>query len=51
VSGGAFFRSWFDCLDAVVVVLGLAVRIILEGVLGEIASLVVALRLMRVFRN
>lgn len=50
VSGWAYFQSWFDCLDAVVIVLGFAVGVVLEDVLGEIASLVVMLRLLRVFR-
>jgi hypothetical protein len=47
--GWAYFQSWFNCLDAIVIVLGLAVGVILEGALGEIASLVVVLRLLRVF--
>jgi hypothetical protein len=34
----------------VVIVLGFAVGVVLEDVLGEIASLVVMLRLLRVFR-
>jgi hypothetical protein len=48
--GWAYFRSWFSCLDAVVIVLGLAVGALLEGVLRETASLVVVLRLLRLFK-
>lgn len=50
VFGCAYFRSWFNCLDAVVIVLGVAIDVLLEGVMGEIASFVVVLRLLRVFR-
>jgi hypothetical protein len=49
-SGPAYFRFWFHCLDAVVIVLGLAAGVLLEGVLGDIGCLVVVLRLLRVFR-
>jgi hypothetical protein len=48
--GWAYFRSWFNCLDAMAIGLSLAVSVLLEGVLGKIASLAVALRLLRVFR-
>jgi hypothetical protein len=50
VTGWAYFRSWFNCLDAMVIVLGFAVGLLLEGALRQIASLVVVLRLLRVFR-
>jgi hypothetical protein len=48
--GWVYFRSWFNCLDAVVIVLGIAVGALLEGVWREIASLVVVLRLLRLFK-
>ena len=48
--GWAYFRSWFNCLDAMAIGLSLAVSVLLEGVLGEIVSLVVVLRFSRVFR-
>lgn len=50
MTGRVYFRPWFDCLDAMVIVLGLAVGILLEGALRQIAPLVVVLRLLRVFR-
>ena len=50
VTGWAYFRPWFDCLDAMVIVLDFAVGILLEGALRQVASLVVVFRLLRVFR-
>jgi hypothetical protein len=48
--GWAYLCSWFNCLDAVVIALGLAVGALLEGELREIASLVVVLRFLRLFK-
>jgi len=48
--GRAFFNSRFHVFDAVVVVLGFVVDVVLKGVLEEIGSLVVVLRLWRVFK-
>jgi len=47
VFGLGYFRSWFDCFDAGVILLGVAVGVLLEGVVGEIAAFVVGLRLLR----
>jgi len=43
----SFFLSWFHCLDAFVIVVSFAVDLLEHGVAGEIASLVVVLRLWR----
>lgn len=48
--GLRYFNSWFHCLDASVIVAGFIVDVVLKGVLEEIASLVVLLRLWRFFK-
>lgn len=48
--GRAFFNSRFHVFDAVVIVLGFVVDVVLKGVVEEIGSLVVVLRLWRVFK-
>ncbi|KAI9811487.1 MAG: hypothetical protein M1827_005470 [Pycnora praestabilis] len=48
--GLAYFKSWFHCFDAAVIILGFVVDVLLHGVLEEVASLVVILRLWRVFK-
>ncbi|WPH00925.1 Hypothetical protein R9X50_00375900 [Acrodontium crateriforme] len=48
--GWHFFHSWFHCLDATVIVAGFVIDVLLKGVLEEIGSLVVVLRLWRVFK-
>lgn len=48
--GRAFFKSRFHVFDAVVIVLGFVVDVVLKGVLEEVGSLVVVLRLWRVFK-
>jgi len=48
--GFGYFRSKFHCFDAFVIVLGFFVDVLLKGVLEEAASLVVVLRLWRVFK-
>ena len=45
-----FFSSWFHCLDALVIVAGFLIDVCLRGVLEEIGSLVVVLRLWRVLK-
>ena len=45
-----YFRSWFHCFDAAVIVVGFVVDVILHGVVEEVASLVVILRLWRIFK-
>lgn len=49
VFGWVYFRSWFNCPDAAVIVLRAPVDVLLEGAVGGIASFVVVLRLLRVF--
>jgi hypothetical protein len=46
----SYFRSRFHCFDASVVVVGFIVDVLLHGILEEAASLVVILRLWRVFK-
>ena len=45
-----YFRSWFHCLDATVIIAGFVVDVSLKGVQEEAGSLIVALRLWRVFK-
>ena len=45
-----YFQSRFHCLDATVIVAGFVLDVLLKGVLEEIGSLVVVLRLWRVFK-
>ncbi|KAF7189416.1 Voltage-gated hydrogen channel 1 [Pseudocercospora fuligena] len=48
--GLAFFKSYFHCFDAIVIVTGLIIDILLRGTLEEIGSIVVVLRLWRVLK-
>jgi membrane protein implicated in regulation of membrane protease activity len=48
--GGGYFSSKFRCFDSVVIVAGFATDVVLHGVLEEVASLVVVLRLWRFFK-
>lgn len=48
--GLRYFNSWFHCFDAAVIVAGFIVDVLLHGVLEEVASLVVVLRLWRFFK-
>ncbi len=48
--GFKFFKSWFHCLDATVITVGFVIDVLLKGMLEEIGSLVVVLRLWRVFK-
>ena len=45
-----YFRSWFHCFDAAVIIAGFIIDVSLKGVSEEAGSLVVALRLWRVFK-
>jgi hypothetical protein len=45
-----YFHSWFHCMDAFVIVAGFILDIILRGPAEEAASLIVILRLWRVFK-
>jgi len=48
--GWRYFTSWFHCFDASVILAGFVVDVILHGIVEEIASLVVVLRLWRFFK-
>ncbi|KAK5116671.1 hypothetical protein LTR62_007345 [Meristemomyces frigidus] len=48
--GFGYFTTWFHCLDAIVILAGFIVDVVLKGVLEEVGSLVVTLRLWRVFK-
>ncbi|CAD0089388.1 unnamed protein product [Aureobasidium mustum] len=48
--GFRFFRSKFHCFDATVIVASFIVDVLLRGILEEVASLVIILRLWRVFK-
>lgn len=45
-----YFKSKFHCFDAIVIVAGFVVDVCLKNTLEEVASLVVVLRLWRVFK-
>jgi hypothetical protein len=45
-----YFQSWFHSFDAVVIVAGFTTDVLLHGILEEVASLVVVLRLWRFFK-
>jgi len=48
--GFRYFASWFHIFDGTVIVAGFVIDVILHGILEEIASLVVILRLWRFFK-
>ena len=45
-----YFNSWFHAFDATVIIAGFIVDVLLHGVLEEVASLVIILRLWRFFK-
>jgi DNA repair exonuclease SbcCD ATPase subunit len=45
-----YFHSWFHCVDALVIIAGLVIDVLLHGPLEEAASLIVILRLWRIFK-
>lgn len=45
-----YFKSKFHCLDATVIIAGFVLDVLLKGILEEIGSIVVVLRLWRVFK-
>ncbi|RFU29682.1 hypothetical protein B7463_g6674, partial [Scytalidium lignicola] len=45
--GWSYFQSWFHCFDATVIVASFLIDVVLKGVVEEVASLVVILRLWR----
>ena len=46
----SYFKSKFHCFDATVIIAGFIVDVCLKGVLEEVGSIVVVLRLWRVFK-
>jgi len=48
--GFHFFRSKFHCFDATVIIASFVIDVLLRGILEEVASLVIILRLWRVFK-
>ncbi|KAK7420764.1 hypothetical protein QQX98_002568 [Neonectria punicea] len=46
--GWNYFNSWFHCFDAFIVVAGFITDVVLVGIIEEIASLIVVMRLWRV---
>ena len=47
---GRYFHSWFHWLDATVITAAFVIDVLLKGVVEEVGSLVVVLRLWRVFK-
>ena len=47
---GSFFKSWFRCLDATVIVVGFIIDVSLSGVEEEAGSIIVVLRFWRVIK-
>jgi hypothetical protein len=50
LKGDSYFHSKFHCFDALVILTGFITDALLQGSLEEVASLVVVLRLWRVFK-
>ncbi|RGP59541.1 voltage-gated hydrogen channel 1 [Fusarium sporotrichioides] len=48
--GWDYFNSWFHCFDAFIVVAGFITDVALRGVIEEVASLIVVMRLWRVVK-
>ncbi|TKA65592.1 hypothetical protein B0A49_04873 [Cryomyces minteri] len=46
----SYFNSYFHVFDAIVIIAGFTIDVLLHGVLEEVASLLVILRLWRVFK-
>jgi len=46
----SYFNSWFHCFDAFIVVAGFITDVVLHGFIEEVASLIVVMRLWRVFK-
>ncbi|KAL9126946.1 MAG: hypothetical protein Q9217_004086 [Psora testacea] len=45
-----YFKSWFHCFDAIVIIAGFIIDVCLKGIVEEAGSIVVVLRLWRVFK-
>ncbi|KAH7243820.1 hypothetical protein B0J15DRAFT_565137 [Fusarium solani] len=48
--GWNYFESWFHCFDAFIVVAGFITDVVLQGIIEEVASLIVVMRLWRVIK-
>ncbi|EFX03831.1 ion transporter [Grosmannia clavigera kw1407] len=48
--GWSFFSAWFHCFDAFVILISFVVDVLAHGVIEEIASLVIVLRLWRMVK-
>ncbi|CAM1510966.1 Fc.00g084790.m01.CDS01 [Cosmosporella sp. VM-42] len=48
--GWDYFNSWFHCFDAFIVVAGFITDVVLRGIVEEVASLIVVMRLWRVIK-
>ncbi|KAM0229954.1 hypothetical protein ACHAP5_011498 [Fusarium lateritium] len=48
--GWKYFKSWFHCFDAFIVLVGFVTDVILRGIVEEVASLIVVMRLWRVVK-
>ncbi|KAG5656047.1 hypothetical protein KAF25_001617 [Fusarium avenaceum] len=48
--GWKYFKSWFHCFDAFIVIAGFVTDVLLRGIVEEVASLIVVMRLWRVVK-
>ncbi|KAM0344769.1 hypothetical protein ACHAPU_007142 [Fusarium lateritium] len=48
--GWRYFKSWFHCFDAFIVLAGFVTDVLLRGIVEEVASLIVVMRLWRVVK-
>ncbi|KAM0198448.1 hypothetical protein ACHAPI_003971 [Fusarium lateritium] len=48
--GWKYFKSWFHCFDAFIVLAGFITDVLLRGIVEEVASLIVVMRLWRVVK-
>ncbi|KAM5364644.1 hypothetical protein ACJZ2D_011425 [Fusarium nematophilum] len=48
--GCKYFKSWFHCFDAFIVVAGFITDVVLRGIIEEVASLIVIMRLWRLVK-
>ncbi|KAJ4026839.1 hypothetical protein NW752_001796 [Fusarium irregulare] len=48
--GWKYFNSWFHCFDAFIVIAGFITDVALRGIIEEVASLIVVMRLWRVIK-
>jgi hypothetical protein len=46
----SYFKSWFRCFDAFIVIAGFITDVVLHGIIEEVASIIVVMRLWRVVK-